>query len=460
MGRQSRREFTSGILGASAGSFTVSQSPRPPAAGSENRVFDVRKYGASGGGSRNDSAAIQNAVEACAQSGGGTVLFPPGRYVTGTIRLRSRVTLHLSQGSVLVGSTKLEDYPITVPAFHSYTDSYTDKSLIYGENLESVAIEGLGSLDGQGASFSGPYKVRPYMVQHYLACDDVRIEGITVRSQVNRNNDGIDIDGCERVRISSCDIRSGDDAIVLKSTSGRMCRDVVVNHCILSSRCNALKLGTESNGGFDNIVINGCSLHDTRLAGIALECVDGGTLQRVVVSDLVMRDVECPIFIRLGDRARPFLEGGARPGVGILRDILVRGILASGAGRMGCAVAGIPGHPVEQVTLSEIRIACGGGGTREQAQRAVPEEASKYPEYSMFGVLPAYGFYCRHAKGLRLSDIGLDPAEPDARPAVVCEEVENLEIRGLRAPAPPPGGTVLDLHGVRGARIEGDPGGR
>jgi polygalacturonase len=292
-------------------------------------------------------------------------------------------------------------------------------------------------------------------VQHYLACDDVRIEGIRVRSLANQNNDGIDIDGCHRVRIAACDIQSGDDAVVLKSTSDRLCRDVLIGQCILSSRCNALKLGTETNGGFENIVIQGCTLYDTRLSGIALECVDGGRLDRVVVSDIVMRDVQCPLFIRLGDRARPFVEGGARPGVGSLRDVLIRGVLATGAGSTGCAIAGLPGHPAERITLREIDIAGAGGGTHEQAQRTIPEEPSKYPEHSMFGILPAHGFYCRHVRGLRIEGVRLAPVAPDLRPAIICDDVENLDIQGLRATVVPQGEPMLSLKDVRDPWIQG-----
>ena len=214
-------------------------------------LYDVRDYSAKPDGKTLCTKSIQKAIDACSQSGGGTVYLSPGTFLSGTIYFKSGVTLRLTAGSTLLGSKNLEDYPPTVQAFRSYTDNYTDKSLIYGENVERIAITGAGTIDGQGASFKGPYKVRPYLirfigcqnvtvkditlrnspmwVQHYLACDDVRVTGITVRSLVNHNNDGINIDSCRRVVISDCNIESGDDAIVLKSTSARICRDVVVS---------------------------------------------------------------------------------------------------------------------------------------------------------------------------------------------------------------------------------------
>jgi polygalacturonase len=411
-------------------------------------LLNVRDYGVSGDGRQLNTKALQRAVDACAAAGGGVVYFPPGRYLTGTVCLKSNVALHLETGAVLLGSTNLQDYPSTVPAFRSYTDNYTEKSLIYGEKVDNVAIEGRGVIDGQGAAFKGPYRVRPYLiriissknvsvtdvtirdspmwVQHYLDCDNVSIRGITVASRCNQNNDGIDIDSSSQVRISDCDISSGDDAIVLKSTSARPCRDVVITNCVLSTACNALKLGTESNGGFENVAISNCSIYDTRLAGIALEIVDGGLLDRVNVSNITMRNAGCPIFVRLGNRARPFQDGMGKPGIGRLRNVMIGNVQATGANKVGCSITGLPGHPIENITLHHIRIEFTGGGTREDAESQVPENPDKYPEYAMFGVLPAYGLYCRHVRNITLDQLETRLASPDQRPVLVTDDVEGL----------------------------------
>ncbi len=418
-------------------------------------LYDVRDFGAKADGQTLATQAIQAAIDKCAAAGGGTVYLPPGSFLSGTIYMKTGVTLHLDTGCTLLGSTSLNDYPPTVPAFRSYTDNYTDKSLIYGEKLERIAITGRGVLDGQGAAFKGPYKVRPYMirfiecrdvavegvtirnspmwVQHYLACDDVRISGIMVKSHVNANNDGIDIDSCRRVTITGCNIDSGDDAVVLKSCSARPCQDVVVSGCVLRSTCNALKMGTESNGGFRNVVLTGCAIYDTRLAGVALEIVDGGMMDRIVVSDLTMTGVGAPIFLRLGNRARPFQEGMATPGIGSMKNITISNIEATGANPTGCAIAGLPEARIENVTLSNIRLSFAGGGTTEQASRTIPEEAQKYPEYAMFGKLPAYGLYWRHVDGLKLANIQMQLAGADQRHAVVFEDVRNATLDGLEA---------------------------
>ncbi len=272
-------------------------------------------------------------------------------------------------------------------------------------------------------------------VQHYLACDGVEIRGIRVHSRVNGNNDGIDIDCCQRVRISDCDIWSGDDAIVLKSTADRPCKDVVIANCVLSSLCNAIKLGTETNGGFENIAIANCSIYDTRLAGLTLQIVDGGTLDRVTVSNLAMVNVTAPLFLRLGDRGRPFQSGGARPAVGRMRNVTISNIEAVGAKRTGCAISGLAGHAIENVTLENVRLSFEGGGARQDAQRRIAENAQGYPEYNMFGVLPAYGLYCRHVKNLVVRNLHTAFERAEERPALACEDVEALEIDGARLAA-------------------------
>ncbi len=440
-------------------------------------IYNVRDFGAVGDGRTLSTAAIQKAIGTCAKNGGGTVFLPAGSFLSGTIYLRSNVALHLSAGCVLSGSANLENYPVTVQGFRSYTDNYTNKSLIYGENLQNVTIEGRGVIDGQGAAFKGPYKVRPYLirlvtcrdvlvkdvtlkdspmwVQHYLACDDVHIRGVTVRSRVNHNNDGINIDCCHRVCISDCNIWSGDDAIVLKSTAARACENVVITNSVLSSLCNAIKMGTESNGGFKNVVVTGCSIYDTNLAGVALEMVDGGVLDQVVVSGISMTNVRVPIFLRLGDRARPYKQDMKRPSVGVFRNVTISDIEASASSNLGCSITGLPDHEIENVTLSNIRISVPGGGTEQDAREAVPEKPEAYPECTMFGTLPAYGFYCRHVRGLRLRNVQLTCRQPDMRPAVVFDDVQRAEIEALDARCMKNGSPLVRLTQAKKVFIRG-----
>ncbi len=467
--------WSASLLGLGFVLFTLCTWGIPATAGS-NYTFNVIDFGAVPDGRTLSTQAIQGAIDSCASRGGGTVYFPPGRYLSGTIELRSHVTLYLESGAVLLGSTRLEDYPVHVPAYRSYTDNYTDKSLIYAERVENIAILGRGTIDGQGAAFSGPYKVRPYLmrfiecrnvtvadvtiqnspmwVQHYLACEDVNIRGIRVHSKVNHNNDGIDIDSCTRVRISGCEISSGDDAIVLKATSGRACRDVTITNCVLNTNCNALKLGTESNGGFQNIVITNCTIYDTRLAGLAIEEVDGGVLDRVIVSNLVMDGVGCPIFIRLGNRARPYKADMPKPGMGALRNVLISGIEAVVRDSIGCSITGIPDYRVENVTIRDVRLTFPGNGKAHMATLEIPENESKYPEYKMFGMLPAYAFFIRHARNVRLENVEVTYLGAEERPAVVCQDVWGLRVTRLAARPPYSQNPILWLNNVRDVRVE------
>ena len=439
--------------------------------------FNVRDFGAAGDGSRLETQAIQAAVEACARAGGGVVYFPAGTYLSGTISFRNGVTLHLAEGSTLIGSPNLNDYPVTIPEFRSYTDNYTERSLLYGEKVERIGITGRGVIDGRSSAFMGDLKVRPVMirlvqcrqisvsdvtlqnsamwVQHYLACEDVQIRGVRVRSRCcTFNHDGMDIDSCQRVRITDCDISSEDDAIVLKSTSAIPCRDVVITNCILSSGTNAFKLGTESNGGFENVTVSNISVYETRFAGIALEIVDGGVMDRVTISNIVMRETGCPVFIRLGDRGRPFQSGMPRPGIGKLRNIVIRDVQATGADNIGCSITGLPEHEIENVSIDNLNVSFRGGGTRDDARRQIPELAEGYPEYRMFGVLPGYGLFCRHVKGLSLANLTFTYATPDLRPALVCDEIEDLNLSRLDAASQPDGEPLIRLDQVRDAWVQ------
>lgn len=437
----------------------------------QNKIYNVVDFGAKGDGETLNTKAIQKAIEKVARNGGGTIFFPAGTYISGTLFMKNNITLHLEAGSILEGSKQLSDYPVTKSKIRSYTDNYTNKSLIYAEENENISIIGRGTIDGNGADFKVDhlinddgvrakddfafYKTRPFLirminckniqirditilnspmwVQHYLLCENVYIDGITVESRVNHNNDGIDIDGCNKVRISNCDINSGDDAIVLKSTLDSPCQNITVSNCVLSSACNAFKLGTESSGGFRNIIFSSSTIYNTRLAGIALEMVDGGSLNNVSVSDINMDKVGCAIFVRLGNRARPFKDNLLKPGMGSLFNVIIRDIQGTNIGKTGCSITGLPSYPVRNLTLNNIRLHFEGGGMADLISRKIEEFPDKYPEHSMFGMLPAYGFFCRHVDGLDIDNMDLSYKNNEYRPALFIQEVKNARISDLKS---------------------------
>lgn len=449
-------------------------------------AVNVLDYGASGDGATLSTAPIQAAIDAVADTGGGEVLFPAGTYLTGTLYMKSGVHLNLAPGAVILGSADYGDYPVTSCKYPSRTDHYTMRALIWGEGLHDIAITGSGIIDGQGAQFRynvasnaeidaaarpfaeegryiphEKYMNRPYLIrlvscrnvrvegvtllnsamwmQHYLDCDFVTLRGLNVYNHVAGNNDMIDIDGCRNVVITDCIGDTSDDAITLKSTGAGATENVVISNCIVSSHCNAIKMGTESVGGFKNIVITNCVVRPSLateviagraegLAGIALEIVDGGILENVAISNIVIKGTTSPLFMRLGNRARPAKPGDPKPPAGTFRNVSISNIIATGAGITGCPFSGIPGHPIENISLSDIRIQFAGGGPADVAN--VPEVEEQYPECTMFGVLPAYGFFFRHAKNVRLRDVELTCAVPDPRPPVMTVNVEGFQQYG------------------------------
>ena len=456
--------------------------------------LNVRDFGAAGDGNTKDTEAIQKAIDTAGLKGG-TVTFPAGIYLTGSLEMKSHVTLHLDAGATLLGSTKIEDYQEHQPELPSYNDLFLRHSLLYGENLENISITGQGTIDGQGGSFvittskkPDRYKNRPYIIrfvackdvriegirmqnsamwmQHYFACENLRISGITVYNHCNKNNDMIDIDGCKNVIVSDCIGDTDDDALTIKSTSNLISENITVTNCVLSSHCNAIKLGTESHGGFKNITISNIvvkpSIHPTHIygvpsgiSGITLGMVDGGVLDGVQISNVRIDGPKVPIYMRLGDRGRVFREGMSKPGIGSFQNVMITDIVATGADTIGCSITGLPGFPVRNISLSNIRIEFSGGGPNLPADHRVPELPDHYPESTKFGSLPAYGFYIRHAKGINLSDIEMTFKADDPRTALICDDVEGLEVNRFRARSIRNGNPLIFLNQVKSAFISG-----
>lgn len=457
-------------------------------------TLNVRDCGAAGDGVTLDTRAIQTAVDKVADAGGGKVVLAGGRFLTGTILLRSHVTLHLEAAATLLGSTNLADYPPHLPAIRSYADNYADQSLIYGEDLDHVALMGDGVIDGQGGSFARTmdaqrYKNRPYVIrlincrdvrveglrlrnsamwmQHYLACERLTLRGLHVSNFCNANNDALDLDGCRDVLVTQCIFESDDDALTIKSTLDRPTESVTISDCITRSHCNAIKLGTESAGGFKDITIANCVVTSPRAttnviygrargtSGISLQLVDGGRLERVSIANITIHGVTVPLFLRLGDRARPFRPDLPPPPIGTFRDVVINNIVATDVGRIGCSITGQPGQFIENVLLSNLAFTFEGGGTRDLADKDVPELPKQYPECLMFGDLPAYGFYVRHAKGVRFANVQLRTATPDLRHAMVLDNVEAVTLDGFDAACSPGAASLLKLVQTRGALLRG-----
>lgn len=447
----------------------VAESP-----GANQAVYYASDFGAKGDGQNLETEALQRAIDACHRAGGGRVVVTPGRYVIAGLQLKGNVTLDVGAGATLLGSTRREDYNV--------------RAVISSEGQDNVAIVGRGVIDGQGGhpSFKpdNPYNGppgRPYLL-HAVGntglrvrgitlrnsatwtfrcdeCDDLVIDDVTIDSRVNANNDGIDLVDCSKARVTNCDLDCGDDAICLKSDSQRGCQYVTIANCIVKSESNAIKFGTASVGGFRDIAVSNCTIHDTRLSGLALEAVDGGSIDRVAISNITMNNVNGGIFLRLGKRHCDV--------PGALRNVTISNIVATGVGswqadtaapyyketrdpRIGLSLAGLPGHCIENVTLRDVRVRFHGGGTAEDAALNLKEKPDSYPEYSMFGVTPAYGFFCRHVRSVKLLNVELDWENEDARPAVVFDDAADVTVSDFDAAASAETPALIRLRDVHG----------
>lgn len=427
---------------------------RGDSGGQSGRIIDATNWGVVGDGVTSNTAAIQKAIDDCSARGGGTIRFPAGRYLTGTIQLKNGVVLHLEDRATLLGSTKAADYRNLDP-FIDGTGNPLGYALIVAVDAKNVGIEGPGVVDGEGPGLKrqqNPYAMRPFLLRwvrcnnvtvrdvhlanpgawtlNFFQCKNVVVEGVTIRSRDlgMMNNDGIDLDSSESVRISHCDIVSGDDALCIKATSAsKPSRNIIASDCKLSTSCNAIKFGTESIGGFENITISNIRISHTGMAGIALYSVDGGDLRNVTICDVAMDGVAVPICVRLGSRLATFRKGDkAKATAGRLRDVTIKNVHAENVGLIGILINGVPGHPVEALNLENIHIELPGGGTVGAAKIRLPEKESAYPECSMFGkAMPACGIYARHVRGLSLHNVQTTLLEPDERPDMISVDVQE-----------------------------------
>ena len=426
--------------------------------------INISAFGAKPDGSSDNTAIIQKAIDQCAESGGGTVHFPPGIYMSGTIFLKTNVSIHLAKSSVLKGIAADGSYPVTRSG---------KKGFIRIDNVSNITISGEGTIDGSGdheVFQKGDNAIlRPFLLEclgsdnivvkgvrlqnsafwtfHIFESNGVRVDGVSIYSHSNFNNDGIDIDS-KNVIISNCLIDTDDDALCFKSDGKLMCENVTVSNCILASNCNFIKFGTSSYGGFKNIVIGNCALRPATeskfrhwdrnlegvtdkisgISGIALEIVDGGTMDQVAISNIAMSGVQTPIFMRLGSRKNP---------TGSLKNILISNIVATTHSKIPSSIVGVPGFHVENVVLRDIMLNCMGTGSASDAARKVPENEKGYPENRMFGCsLPSYGLYVRHARDLELENIRVALVSPDARPAILLDDCHNVGIHNLHADRP------------------------
>ena len=379
--------------------------------------YNALQQGAVGDGKTLNTKSLQSAIDALHAKGGGQLYFPAGRYLTGSLQLKSNVTLYLEKEAMLLGSTSPYDYPgFSTEKELKVNNDHFDQALIYAEGAENIGITGEGCIDGQGRELAltidslhhtgelvdkhyNTYRKRPNTRPKLLfmrncrkvelrktnfrsgaawglsfsLCADLTIDSLHVENRAYWNNDGIDISDCKEVRISNCFINSADDGICLKSHNRGAWNDrVSISNCHIISSASAIKFGTESLGGFKNVTIDNIRIKDTFRSAIAIESVDGAE--------------------------------------------------------------------IENVKLENIEIVCPGRATRGMAYMSVsrlkdvPENEKGYPEFTMFEELPSWGFYVRHVKGIQMHNVKLRLQEDDFRPAFVFDRVSDVRLSGISLP--------------------------
>ncbi|WP_282136770.1 glycoside hydrolase family 28 protein [Seonamhaeicola maritimus] len=450
-------------------------------------VWDVREFGAIDDNKTINTEAIQSAIDACNEAGGGTVTLDGETFISGTLLLKSNVTLNVTENTILLGSINPNDYPVVDP-FIDATGQFRGQCFIGAIDVENVAITGKGTINGQGEMFTPKnvketikklgieiikpdfsnliakdnkyvnnnirYSNRPFLVRmvrsknvklkdihlrqpaawtlHFFQCNNFEVDGIDIHSHANRNNDAIDIDSSTNGVIKNVTIDSGDDAICFKSTSPKPSSDVEVYDCKLKSHWGAIKFGTESMGDFKNITIRDCFIHDTRGGGIKILSVDGANIDNVLIENITMENVEMPIFIRLGERGLTY-RGVPKKPVGSINNVTIKNIKATVSSldklrltpTTGFFFTGTPNHKIGRITFENIDVTLPGGGTDDDGKIEVPENETQYPEFIHLGATPAYGVYARHVEQLETNNVVFHLNTEDKRQETVLIDVNK-----------------------------------
>ena len=455
--------------------------------------LDVTRHGAVGDGKTLNTGSLQGAIDGLHARGGGVLRFPAGRYLTGSLRLKSGVTLYLEEGAVLLGSTSPYDYPkFSTEKELKVNNDHFDQALIYADGAENIGITGGGCVDGQGRELAltidslhhtgelvdphyNTYRKRPNTrpkllfvrgcrnVRIYRAsfrssaawglsfslCTDVTLDSLHIENRAYWNNDGIDIDA-KNVVITNSIIDCDDDAICFKShVRDYVVENVAVSNCVISSNCSFIKFGTATFGGFKNIAITNCVMKKctasklrkwdgflskfgvtdpiTGIGGISLEAVDGGFADQIVFSNLVMTDVQTPIFIRVGHRNKDEQKS-------YIKNVIISNVTATSASWITNSITCVDGHILKNITLRDCYFNLKACTDERLAQKSfeteVPEQVANYPENRMFNtLLPAYGFFLRRVDNITMDNVQMSYfGGNELRPVIFGEKISGMRL--------------------------------
>jgi hypothetical protein len=426
-------------------------------------VYLITDFGARTGNNRNNAPQIQAAIDSASRAGGGIVRVPsPGVYFTSTIILKDNVLLEIAEGATLKGVPLIRDYPVIRPQIRSYTDRYTQRSLIYAENVSNIGIIGKGTLDGNGNSLdfaldsdNKPFGIRfhscknvryedvflrtsGFWMMHNFNCDSLTIRNIRIVNHAYGNNDGMNIDCSRNVLVEGCTVDANNDPIVIKMTNPYLtAENILVRNCQLATYARAIKIGTETQGHVRNVRVENCQVDFSKAGpfgsnfpadlGINLSVVDGGSLDNVAIENVDIKGVRTPITIRLGDRANRYNDTVPRPKVGTFRNVFLKNITINAREGITSTISGINGHPVQNLRMENIDITVAGGGAAVPPDFIVPENNGAKPDNDVLGdQIPAHGIFFRNVDTLLMENVCIRTQRTDALPVYVFENVNNL----------------------------------
>jgi polygalacturonase len=427
-------------------------------------MLNVTDYGAVGDGKALNTAAIQKAVDDCSIGGGGTVFIPNGRYLTGTIFMKSHVTLHLEVNAALLGSRRQEDYPTDSSLVHKQRydlEPHMNTALIYCQDCVDIGFEGPGTIHGNGQEWEGFY--RPMMLR-FLRCENIRmtdirlrnpgswctaflecrnifVRGVDIVTVNNGNGDGLDFDSCRNVVVSDCILNCSDDCICLQnSVRGSICGNITITNCIMTGKWAGCRFGLLSVGGFEDITVSNCVIHDVDCSGFKIQMCEGAVLRNVLVENITMRNVPRPLMITLNHYGFHVDGDGSPPETGVLTGLKFNNIIIGSdqskgyLENSGIVIQGSPGFEISNIELNNIDYTVyGADDAAPLPLGGIPDMVGKRPEFFVWdGLLPSYGLYLNHVKEISIRNMKLRCLHPSRKAAVAISEATDVLIDGLR----------------------------
>ncbi len=429
--------------------------------------FDVRDFGAKADGVSLDTKAVQAAIDACTKNGGGKVIIPSGKIVLiGTIYLKDYVTLYVENGATLLGSASIEDYTTDTHKNMYKNEPHMDRCLIFAKGATSFAIEGYGTIDGNGyfknftRDTGRPMLMRFMNSNHihlkevtiknpaawtsaWLYCNDIVVSGVKIHSRANNNGDGLDFDGCTNVRVSDSSFDTSDDSICIQaSLKDKPSKNIVITNCTFTSKWAGMRIGLLSRGNIESVTVSNCTFNDIDDSGLKIQLNEGGEMKNMTFSNLVMKNVPRPVFMTFAQQKACVDAPEEMYPMKAMHHFIFDGIIADNSDldkNSAIFITGMPNHYITDIQLNNIQMTVSGGGTQEDAEKTAFKEYTLdvlngwWPEFHLVGTLPAYGVFARHVKGISINNVQVNTVKEDHRSPIVFDDVINGNIQNTKA---------------------------